>query len=211
MGSFFSLEGGFFGGMGKIFDVVFVSILWVLCCIPVITIGPATTALYYCVVKAIRRERGYISKEFFHSFKQNFKQGAIVGIIFTVLGVLMSINFYVVRQMKGNMAAILFGIYMAMSIVAYVTAIYAFPNLSRFTLTVKNVFKNSLIMAIRHLLSTIIMAIIILVAGVVMYVIPITTFFLPGVACLLVSLLMEKILKRYTPESTDTLDAWYME
>lgn len=211
MGSIFSLEGGFFSGMGKIFDVMLVSLLWAVCCIPIITIGPATTALYYCVVKTIRRERGYVAKEFFHSFKVNFKQGTIVGLIFTVLAVVMSFNFYIVRQMNGTLGNILFGIYIALSLFIMVTAIYAFPNLSRFTLTLKNLFKNSIIMAIRHLPFTIIMLVIIIIALGAMYIIPITTFFLPGVGCLIVSFMMERILKKYTPEDAGRPDAWYME
>ena len=211
MGSFFSLEGGFFGGMGKIFDVVFVSLLWLLCCLPIITIGPATTALYYCVVKSIRRERGYIAKEFFHSFKVNFKQGTIVGLIFTVFAIVMSFNFYIVKQMEGKLGSILFGIYIAMCLFITITAIYAFPNLSRFTLTLKNLFKNSIIMAIRHLPFTIIMGAIIVISAGLMYIIPITALFIPGVACLILSFMMEKILKKYTPEDAGRPDAWYME
>lgn len=211
MGSFFSLEGGFFGGMGKIFDVIFVSLLWTLCCLPIITIGPATTALYYCVVKSIRRERGYIAKEFFHSFKVNFKQGTIVGLIFTVFAVIMSFNFYIVKQMNGTLGNILFGIYIVMCLFIIATAIYAFPNLSRFTLSFKNLFKNSIIMAIRHLPFTLIMTVIIAISLGVMYIIPITTLFIPGVACLTVSLMMEKILKKYTPEDAGRPDDWFME
>lgn len=211
MGSFFSLEGGFFSWMGKIFDIMLVSLLWVLCCLPIITIGPATTALYYCVVKSIRRERGYIAKEFFHSFKVNIKQGIIVGLIFTVLTVVMSFNFYIVRQMEGKQGSILFGIYIALSLFIFITAIYVFPNLSRFTLTMKNLIKNSIIMALRHLPFTIIMGAIIIVSAGAMYIIPITTLFLPGVACLIVSFMMERILKKYTPEDAGRPDAWYME
>ena len=211
MGSFFSLEGGFFSGMGKIFDIMLVSLLWVLCCIPIITIGPATTALYYCVVKSIRRERGYVAKEFFHSFKVNLKQGTIVGLIFILLAVVMSFNFHIVRQMEGKLGSILFGIYIALSLFIIITAIYVFPNLSRFTLTFKNLFKNSIIMAIRHLPFTIIIAVIVAFAAFLMWWIPIAALFVPGVACLLVSFLMEKILKKYTPEDAGRPDAWYME
>lgn len=211
MGSFFSLEGGFFGGMGKIFDVIFVSLLWTLCCLPIITIGPATTALYYCVVKSIRRERGYIAREFFHSFKVNLKQGTIVGLIFTVFAVVMSFNFYIVKQMNGTLGNILFGIYIVMCLFIMTTAIYAFPNLSRFTLSLKNLIKNSIIMAIRHLPFTLIMTVIIAISLGIMYIIPITTLFLPGVACLTVSLMMEKILKKYTPEDAGRPDDWFME
>lgn len=211
MGNLFNPENGFFNVMGKVFDIMFVSLLWMFCCLPIITIGPATTALYYSVVKSIRRERGYVSKEFFHSFKVNFKQGAIVGITYTALAVIMSFNFYIVRQMDTKVSTILFGVYVAMSLLIYITAIYTFPNLSRFTLTIKYLYKNSIIMSIRHLPSTIVMGIIVAISAFGIWMVPITVVFIPGLACLLISFLMERILKKYTPEDAGQADAWYME
>ena len=68
MSGFFNLDNPFFSIMGKIFDMMVISVVYILICIPIITIGPATTALYYVVVKLIRRERGYVFSEFFKSF-----------------------------------------------------------------------------------------------------------------------------------------------
>ena len=51
--------------LGKLVDCVWVSILWVICCIPVFTIGASTTALYYTVHKSIRGDRGYTTRTFF--------------------------------------------------------------------------------------------------------------------------------------------------
>ena len=85
MGSFFNMDNGFFSFLGKAFDAVILSTLYLVCCIPIITIGTATTALYYATVKGIRRERGYVYREFFKSFRLNFKTGAIAGILLTVV------------------------------------------------------------------------------------------------------------------------------
>lgn len=211
MGNFFNLEGGFFNIMGKVFDIMLVSLVWFLCCIPIITIGPATTALYYSVVKSIRRERGYVTKEFFHSFKINLKQGIISGLIYTVIALVMAFNFSIVKQMDNKVGTVLFGIYVVMCILFYIAAIYTFPNLSRFTLTLKGLFKNAVIMSITHLPSTILMAIIVAVGIFAIWYIPISILFVPGLACLLVSFFMEKILKIYTPEDAGQEDAWYME
>ena len=91
MGSLFNLENGFFSFMGKFWDMILLSIIWVLCCIPIITIGPATTAMYYATVKVIRRERGYVLREFFRSFKDNLKLGLISAFIFLSISSLFSI------------------------------------------------------------------------------------------------------------------------
>lgn len=211
MGNLFNLEGGFFNAMGKVFDIMLVSLVWFLCCLPIVTIGPATTALYYSMVKSIRRERGYVTKEFFHSFRVNLKQGMISGLIYTVIALVLAFNFNIVKQMNNKVGTVLFGIYIVMSILVYIAAIYTFPNLSRFTLTLKGLFKNAIIMSITHLPSTILMAAIIAVGVFTVGYIPITILFVPGLVCLLVSFIMEKILKKYTPEDAGQADAWYME
>ena len=57
----------------KVFDVIAVSLLWFVCCIPVITAGASTTALYDTVFRNIRQNRGYCYKGFLKCFKDNFK------------------------------------------------------------------------------------------------------------------------------------------
>ena len=63
--------------LGKLVDCVWVSILWVICCIPVFTIGASTTALYYTVHKSIRGDRGYTTRTFFGAFRDNFKAATL--------------------------------------------------------------------------------------------------------------------------------------
>ena len=62
----------------KIVTTVYLNILWFLCCLPIFTAGAATTALYYVTLKMVKNEEGNITKAFFHSFKENFKQGTIM-------------------------------------------------------------------------------------------------------------------------------------
>ena len=85
MGNFFSTDSPIFSILSKVSDMLFISITFIFLCIPIVTIGPASTALYYAIVKVIRRERGYVFREFFKSFKMNFKRGAIVGVILTLI------------------------------------------------------------------------------------------------------------------------------
>ena len=104
MSKIFSVDNKFFSTINKIVDLMWLSILWSLCSLPLlflvftfiieqqihlvlllivllpiafITIGPASAALYYAVVKSVRRERSYATKCFFHAFKVNFKIGAL--------------------------------------------------------------------------------------------------------------------------------------
>ena len=106
MSKFFSVDNKFFTTINKIVDMMWLSILWSVCCLPLlflifsiivnyemlllsivllpigfITVGPASAALYYAIVKSVRRERSYATKCFFHAFKVNFKVGFISSMI----------------------------------------------------------------------------------------------------------------------------------
>lgn len=218
MSSFFNLDNGVFSFLGKLCDIIFLSVIWVVFCIPVITIGPANTALYYATVKVIRRERGYLFREFFKAFRLNFKRGAIIGIGLTIISAVLALDIFFMRASTANASlnSILFGIYLTLVIFMFCVSLYIFPVLSRFNMTVKQLVKASSFMAIRHLLSTIMMLIIQVAAAVLIYIMPLFIFFIPVTAVLLNSLVMERILKKYTPVSDNEednagKDQWYLE
>ncbi|NLZ83735.1 MAG: DUF624 domain-containing protein [Clostridiales bacterium] len=218
MSGFFNLENGFFTTLSKLADIIMISIVWCLLCIPIITIGPATTALYYATVKAIRRERGYLFREFFKSFKQNFKRGAIAGVIMTLITLFLSFDLLWAWM---NMSAIknssiLLGIFIALSVMFVCFSIYVYPILSRFDMTLKQLFKASIFMSVRHLPSTVVMFVVIALSAIGVFYIPILIFAVPAAATLIISLLMERIFKKYMPESQGTgeetgVDEWYLE
>ncbi|NLK26929.1 MAG: YesL family protein, partial [Clostridiales bacterium] len=185
---------------------------------PIFTIGPANTALYYATVKVIRRERGYLIREFFKSFKLNFKQGAIIGILLTLVTFFLGFDLLWawINQESFRLGSALFGIFIAMSVMMLCISIYIYPILSRFEMTIKQIFKAATFMSIRHLPSTIGMMLIIAASALGIFFIPILLFVLPAAATYLISLLMERVLKKYMPESQGPgeetgKDEWYLE
>ncbi|MBP5332214.1 MAG: YesL family protein, partial [Lachnospiraceae bacterium] len=93
MAKFFNPENAFFTTINKIVDTIWLSLLWTICSLPLITIGPASCGLYYATVKVTRRNRSYVTKEFFKGFKQNFKVGVPASIIFWVFAWVMWIDY----------------------------------------------------------------------------------------------------------------------
>ncbi len=221
MSNLFNMDNPFFTTLGKICDMLFLSVVWALICIPVITIGPANTALYYATVKVIRRERGYLFREFFKSFKMNFKRAAIIGVILTLIFVVMGFDLmwsYANMNGSGSTGSILFGIFIAITFVLVCFSTYAFPVLSRFDMTVKQLVKAAAFMSMRHLPFTLAM-VVVTAAGVVgVLFIPLLIFIVPALVTLINSLLMERILKKYIPKAEESSeeehsskDEWYLE
>lgn len=221
MSNLFNMDNPFFTALGKICDMLFLSVVWALLCIPVITIGPANTALYYATVKVIRRERGYLFREFFKSFKLNFKRAAILGVILTLVFVVMGFDLmwaYANMNGAGSTGSILFGIFIAITFLLVCFSTYAFPILSRFDMTVKQLMKAAAFMSMRHLPFTLAM-VVVTAAGVVgVLFIPLLIFIAPAAVTLVNSLLMERILKKYIPKAEEeseeehsSKDEWYLE
>ena len=89
MNSMFGPETKFFKVTNQIGNILLVSVLWLIGCIPVITIGTSTIAMYYAMVKAVRCEEGYVTKEFFRSYRQNLKTGIVLTVIFPGLAAVL--------------------------------------------------------------------------------------------------------------------------
>lgn len=252
MSKIFNPENGFFSTINKIIDVAWMGFVWSVMCLPLIwmlllmsgneleeiglmlltelvvksfLIGPASTALYYTMVKVIRRERGYATKQFFHAFKTNFKVGAPVSMIFTFLGYLLYIDFQYADAMTASgdpKGQFLWATFFGVTVLAVIALLWVFPILSRFNLGVIKVIKMSLYLASRHFVRSFLM---VLFVGtylfLVMSYVPIQFYIyipivIPGGSMLVRSFIIEPVFKKYTPESDTTEeesgeDRWYNE
>ncbi len=81
MDRFFNMDNKFFTFMSRVADLIILNLLCIVCCIPVVTIGPSIAAMFYVTLKMVRNEESYIVRGFFKSFKQNLKQGIVINLI----------------------------------------------------------------------------------------------------------------------------------
>jgi len=203
--------------MGKLFDVVALNLVFIIVCIPLVTIGPAISALYYASVKSIRRDRSYPIKEFFKAFKRDFKQSFIVGLILVLAAAIIYVDIrFVVDYIKNNFTAMRY-VYLVIGMVISFISVYIFPLISRFSLKISGLFRLSFYLAIRHLLTTIV-SIILLFGGFVLVYISagLALLFVPVLVNLLISIMMEKVLVKcmamvQTDEDNENKDQWYLD
>ena len=69
MGKFFDLDSPIMRTLNRLADLMWLNILTLLCCLPIITAGASLTAMHYVLLKMVRNEESYISRAFFKSFK----------------------------------------------------------------------------------------------------------------------------------------------
>lgn len=160
MGRFFNIDSPIMSGLNKLADLIWLNILAFFCCIPIVTVGASITALNYVALKMVRDEEGYVTKDYFKSFKQNFKQATIIWLIMllvtaVIIGDLFIFIFADIAFPSWVRVALV-----AISVLAVFATMHVFPILARFENTVANTFKNSFYMGILHLPKTILMMII---------------------------------------------------
>lgn len=201
MGGLFNLDNPVWRFIGKLADVFILSILWFVCCIPIITIGASTTAMYYVTLKLAEDNEGYTVRGFFKSFVMNFKQSTIVWLILLVVGLLLGFDIVFFLRMESNAGMILAALVGAILIMYVFVLTYIFPIIARFYNTTKRTFLNALLMSIRHLLMTI-CAIVINVAvwGLSLTIIPPLIMVAPGLSAFLCSYPIAKVFSNYMPK-----------
>ena len=215
MDRFFNMDNKFFTFMSRVADLIILNILCIVCCIPIVTIGPSISAMFYVTMKMVRNEESYIVRGFFKSFKQNLKQGIVINLIMLAAAVLLAIDISICRGTAGSLGKVLLVIFMMIMVVYLMLFMYIYPVLAKFYNTIKNTFTNAFLMSIRHLPYT---ALMILISAA-----PALAFFIPSaqlqstVILLLVLLgfsgiayinshFFVKIFDKYIPEETSEPD-----
>ena len=94
--------------LNKIGDVVIANLLFVFCCIPIITIGPSLTALYHCMLRTIKGNNNGTTKTFFRAFKQNFLQSLLVSLLLTATAFVLFTNIRFLQHSASPMGKPLF-------------------------------------------------------------------------------------------------------
>ena len=150
--------------LGKIGDMICLNVMWLICCIPIITIGASTTALYTVMLRMVKNEEGYIFRGFLKAFKSNFKQSTLIWLILLLLGVVWTVDFRVAGFMPGMAGIILSAIFLALGFILLSVMIYIFPLTARYENGIKATFKNALILTVAKLPYTLLMVAIVVAA-----------------------------------------------
>ena len=146
-------------GMGRLADFIILNLLWIICSIPIITIGASTTALYTVMLKLVKNEEGYIAKGFLKAFKENFKQSTIIWLIFLLIGIIFVVDYSSLKLMPDKVAGALQILFLFMGALLVAASVYAFALQARFVNTVKNTLKNAVILVFAKLPFTVLIII----------------------------------------------------
>ncbi len=145
----FSTDNTIFQFLNTLGYIWWLHILWVVCSLPIITMGASTTALCYSCMK-LRRKEGYVTQNFFHSFKENFRQSTILFLFFLIIGSVLLLNLILTNQIASGFAGLV-RLGTLVLLVPYIMALlYAFGVQAKFVNPVVKTLKYSFGVAWRY-------------------------------------------------------------
>ena len=193
-------------------DLIVAGLLWLVCSIPVITLGASTTALYYAVNKCVRHNRGRLTPTFFSGFRSNFRQATIIWLIvlaYALIGVADAYAFQKMGHGPGSVLYTLSQLFFA-PLLLYFPWVFAF--LSRFDNTVGGTLKFCGWLTLRYFGRSLLLAVELAVFLLIVWLLPTLLPLLPAAFCLMMSLSIEPVFKTLQQNyPNEDVDAWYNE
>lgn len=160
MGRFFDLDSPLVQALGKMADLMWLNLLVIFTSLPIFTFGAAITAAHYVALKIRRGEEGYVTKDFFRSFKENFKQSTIIWLLtILVIGVILG-DIYIMFYSGGTeIASWIQVLVMAAGILVIFTLMWVFALQAKFSNAIKVTIKNAFAVSVWQFPKTILMVV----------------------------------------------------
>ncbi len=200
----FGYDGVLGSFVNAITDVLCLSLLWLLFSIPVVTIGSASSALYYAVQKAFREDEGHPIRLFWQSFRANFKQTALLGLVYVPLAIALTIScwygyaFYSAGSLQlGLLIAIV--VFLA---VVLTWGCYAFPYIARFEDRTNTVIINCIYLMLRRPVHSVLALAVLAGAAALIISVPLGLAAAPAICALAATFVLEPVFTPYIPKDS---------
>ena len=199
MQNVFHYENGLMSAIARIADAVTLSVFWVICSLPVFTIGASSSAFYYAYTKCIYQKQGYAWKTFFSSFKSNFKQATQVWLIVLISAVILVADCYLLSlmQLGGALITVLQMLFTILLLAGSIWGLYLFPYLSRFENPNKRAMKNAALIALANAPRSILLLLLFGVCAIGFVFLPLLNLFIPAVYMFFANKILESTFQKY--------------
>lgn len=156
MGKLLDYENPILSFMSKLVDLILLNVLTILCCVPIVTIGASITAAHYTALKMHRGE-SYVWRNFWKSFKENFKQSTIIWIIFAMFFVVEYLAFITLSNGTSETDLTMQGVIVATGVFGICFMLWVFPLQSKFVNKIWKTIYTSFVMTFKHIIRTVLL------------------------------------------------------
>lgn len=155
MKKFFRSDSPFMRALTIAADLLILNLLTLVLSLPLITLGPAVTAMNDIVIHIVRGEEGYTVKPYFQSFAANFKKGALLSLILIAAAGILYVDYLAALVYIPIMRIPIF----AIGIIVLAISFYAFALLARYENTLRGTLKNAALLAVGNFPRTLFMVV----------------------------------------------------
>ena len=160
----FTIDSPVFRFLETMAEFTILNLAFIITCIPIFTIGPAICALSSITMREIREEHGYIIRPYLKSLGENFKSGFHLFLIYAAIGGILLFNLVFWAQMNTVIGNIVFFILIFFSVLYLLPFCYSFALNARFTNTIRQTIKNSILIALSEMKHSIILLLLLCLA-----------------------------------------------
>ena len=190
--------------MTQITDCIFLSLFWVIGCIPVVTVGASFAALYDATYRGFRQGDKHCWSRFAQVYRQNWKAGILPTVVFLAAAAALTKALVGLwnAAVAGSISWMLFSGMAFVGVLAVGILSVLFPMLSRFENSFPVLLKNTVFLALANLPRTLALGLLNAVSVMFCAVFVLPLFFLPSLAALIGSLFIEPMFRPFMPEET---------
>ncbi|MBR0455141.1 MAG: YesL family protein [Firmicutes bacterium] len=154
MDRFFDANNPVMRFLARIVDLAVLNLMTLACMIPIVTAGPAITAMNNVLIHLVRKDETYVWKMFIKSFRQNLKQGIGLGLLYTAIFAVAGLELMMLHSIDAKSSTMFMIIITVIGICVFGVGIYTFALLSRFENTARGTLVNAATLALGHILRT---------------------------------------------------------
>ena len=150
--------------LGRLWDLFILNLLFLLCSIPIVTVGASLTAMHRVLLQMVRDEDLHVPRRFFQTFRQEFKQATLLWLPMLVIGAVLFADLTMILPgLEGTPRTLLFLASLFFEIFWLLLMIYLWPLQARYENPLRQTVKNALLIGIWKFPQTILCALIYLV------------------------------------------------
>lgn len=142
--------------LSRAVDLCGLDLLWVALCLPVVTAGAATCALYAAIGR-LRRDEAGVFQGFFRSFRENFRQATALWLLLAAAGAGLAASFWVTSGWTGAAVVAVRGLLCLPMALLILISVYAFPLLARFQVPLGGLLSDCVLLGLAHFPRTLLL------------------------------------------------------
>lgn len=148
--------------LGRFADFMILNLIFIGTSLPIVTLGASVTALNATAIKQVKGDDEHLVADYFDSFRQNFRQSTLIGLISGGLLLVLGAWYIVIENLNINEIYRLL-LWIAFSFVTFRVALmllWVYPYHAVFADNTRTVFRNARLMSLRHLPASLMMAVV---------------------------------------------------